>query len=482
MLLAKEPNESTLIWLVKVFLRIVVGLFFFGVLITSLFYFNQVYIPFKLTLVRKIFLIFLQILGIVIGSKIIKQLKLSKIETKYILLLAFILRLIWIVLIPTELEQDFYKMYQASLRFAKGDFGFMEDSFYFVMSPYQLGFVLYEGSLIKLFGESVFFLKLWNVVLSVATVYLTIKLGEKLFDQTTGKLAGWFMSLYLPNIAITSILTNQIIALFIFLLAILLFLKGEYWYPIVGILLFLGNLTRPLASVLLITLVLYFVFFIFPYQKQKLLSILLLLSIPLTMFICSKTTDFFLKKAEITQTSIATVNPYWKLALGLNLEKEGHWNIEDYQYVNNHDSQQAREVAAKELITERLTNVNQFPLLMWVKFKRMWNDFDTSISWATDFMANFSWQRFGLFMIQRIEYALIILGVLVTLFYLQPKKETWYLLLILIIGYVLIHQLVEIQTRYRYFIYPFFAVLSANGWVNQKSGLFEKNKVEIDID
>ncbi|KAF1295619.1 hypothetical protein BAU15_03505 [Enterococcus sp. JM4C] len=465
-----SDESPILVRLAKYFLLSVTALFFLGIAIISLFYFNAGYLPFELTIIGSVLLVLITLLGVLLLGFLLIQLR-SKIHSVALLLgVAFLLRLLWILLVQTEPEQDFLKMYQAALRFSEGDFGFMTDSRYFVVSPYQLGFVLYEGLLIKIIGPSVIGLKLINVIVSTVTVYMTYIIGQRIFDKKVALLSGWFVALYIPNIVLTSVLTNQIIALFIFLAAIYLFLRNNRWFPVVGFLLFIGNLTRPLASILLIAFLLYGLFFQLPSQKKKLTYLILLATIPLTFFVSGKLTDQVLLASDITEVPISTVNPYWKLALGLNLETEGHWNREDYQTVNTLETQVQRDAAAKKLIHQRTKNPGDLAKLMVKKFKRMWNDFDSSISWATDFKEHFLLKKLLLFLGQKIQYYFLILGAF--FFILKPsnKKAALFLLLIIIFGYALVHQIVEIQTRYRYFITPFVALLSAGFWLSYTPG------------
>lgn len=462
----RKEESSLLVWLAKYFLLGVTALFFLGILVISFVYFNNGYLPFELTFIEHLLLIFITFLGGLFFSFLIIYFRSKLSSLIWLLGIAFLLRILWILFFPTEPEQDFLKMYQASVRFADGDYGFMNDMRYFIVSPYQLGFVLYEGLVIKLLGPSVFILRFINVCLSTATVFLTYKVGQQVASKKVAILAGWFVALYVPNIVLTSVLTNQIVALFIFLWAIYLFLLGNHWYPLVGLLLFIGNLTRPLASVLLIAFILYGLFFKLPKEKKKYLYLLLLTTIPLVFSVSGKITDSLLQQNKITDISISTVNPYWKLALGLNLSSEGHWNVEDYKAVNHFDKQEERDKAAKALIGERTKSLSDLAKLMGKKFKRMWNDFDSSISWATNFKEQFSFWRTLLFIIQKAQYYVLIAG---AFFYvLKPvnKKNALYLLLLIIFGYALIHQLVEIQTRYRYFVFPFIAIVSAGFWVN----------------
>ena len=66
-------------------------------------------------------------------------------------IVAFILRLIWIIWIPTEPTSDFKVMYDGATEIVNGNYNAILDSFYFNVWAYQLGFTGYLALLIKIF-------------------------------------------------------------------------------------------------------------------------------------------------------------------------------------------------------------------------------------------------------------------------------------------------------------------------------------------
>lgn len=103
------------------------------------------------------------------------------------LLAAFLLRLLWIILVPTEPVSDFALLYEAAVSAAEGDFSFTEES-YFTKWVYQLGFVMYEAAVVQLFGDTIFILKFLNVLYSTAIVWFVYRTGKLFFNETVGRL------------------------------------------------------------------------------------------------------------------------------------------------------------------------------------------------------------------------------------------------------------------------------------------------------
>ncbi len=96
------------------------------------------------------------------------------------------------------------------------------------------------------------------------------------------------------------------------------------------------------------------------------------------------------------------------------------------------------------------------------KFLMMWSDFDTSISWGTKKTRLPAWSIVIMSGLQKCIYMIICFGAFRAL-KMKKMPQAVSFFLILMIGYVLAHQLIEIQTRYRYFIMPIFMLLAGSG-------------------
>ncbi|WP_054199974.1 hypothetical protein [Clostridium baratii] len=98
------------------------------------------------------------------------------------------------------------------------------------------------------------------------------------------------------------------------------------------------------------------------------------------------------------------------------------------------------------------------------KFKYMWSGNDWgSIGFSLNYENVSDGFRNILLRIEKIEFMAIItlmsLSLIFTIFRRVPFNN-YYLFMIIFIGYVLVHLIVEVQTRYRYFIIPCMVILT----------------------
>ena len=151
--------------------------------------------------------------------------------------------------------------------------------------------------------------------------------------------------------------------------------------------------------------------------------------------------------------------------VGLNYETTGGYSVKDNEYVRNIPIGNNRKEAEMQLIKERLADKQKLMVLFNDKFKKMWADNDASISWSLKHIHQkqlinsiYIWERL-------IYISLMFCGIISLMRLVKDKSPSNISLLffLLILGYVAIHFLIEVQTRYRYFIMPSFVVLQSYG-------------------
>lgn len=471
MILEKIINRvaKIIVWVVTLFLIMAINL-------VNLVYYNNKHFSFTMTVELKLIISAVFVVGtgifIYLLNKIVKKEK----EVKFLLvviLIAFFLRLIWVLLIKTPPVQDYLDIWKASLAFANGQKNFSQTNHYLYLYPYMIGFILYQGIVIKILGAKLIVFKFLNVIFSTLTVVMTEKITSKLFSKKAGLVAAILLAIYPPAIVINSILTNDILATLFFLIAFYMFLSKDLTWQrslLIGMYLFLGNFLRPLASIIILSLFLYGLFIGMGKLKW---SYLLTLSMIFISYGClSFGFDQILLKNNISSQSFQTVNSEWKLAEGLNAKTNGRWSAEDYDYIEKGKTKSDINHRNKKLLTQRLKQKpTTFLKLFITKFSEMWADFDSNISWALKNTNTSPKVLQILCLIQKIVYMAIIF--LTGAFILKGNlSDGVYLLLIVICGYILIHEGIEIQTRYRYFIMPFLTILAGAYFQNTSRGSF----------
>ncbi|MCL6458746.1 MAG: glycosyltransferase family 39 protein [Gorillibacterium sp.] len=402
---------------------------------------------------------------------------LTKVNRRYFFLglaiVAFGLRFGWIIWVATPPISDFLDMHNAASSAAGGNFAFIHSD-YFVRWNYQLGFTLYEALIIKLFGSSLFVLKLFNVLFSVGTAFAIYGIARQLFGEVSGRIAALLYALYLPPILMCTVLTNQHLSTFLFTLGVYYAVRiGPLRLRMLGVgLCFgLGHLIRPLGSFYLTVFLAYIVFLFFsPSFRDKRKALLKHTAGAVLVFlVLQQLFSYSLVATGVTNGPLASREPYWKFMVGLNQATNGGWSPEDDTYAITYPLGAARNEAEWSKIKERLENKDQVTSLLARKFKIMWGTNDAAPFWSLVGTEQLNLQTL-LRQIERMSYLLLsALGciALVTLLVAKPTrvKEGLILVLFLVGGYAVFHLVIEVQTRYRLDIIPLFLIVAGYGAV-----------------
>ncbi|PNQ85054.1 ArnT family glycosyltransferase [Paenibacillus polymyxa] len=383
-----------------------------------------------------------------------------------LLMFCFFLRVTWILSFKTPLESDFKIMFEGALQAATGDFRFTELP-YFLSYPYQLGYTLYQSLVIQVFGQTAFVIKLLNVVYSCGTALMIYLIVSILFNEKAGRIGGMIYAINIPNIVLSSVLTNQHLASFVFYLSFYLIIsnysKKRYSGIVIGSLLSLGNIIRPVGPVLLIAIILYYL--ISKILKKENFSIRNTLCILSSYFIIHAILSYALILSGVTNYSLENRDPLWKFVTGLNAETVGMYSSSDSELLGKYSLGNVRNEKSLEVIKERLLNNHHLFLLFSKKYSLMWGEEDTALYWSLN-QLNEKKVNLILSNIDRIIYmSSFVFAIIASIFIILRKNIKLDIMLVqfFVIGYILIHLIIEVQTRYRYEIIPSFTILEAIG-------------------
>jgi 4-amino-4-deoxy-L-arabinose transferase-like glycosyltransferase len=378
-------------------------------------------------------------------------------------------RLAWMLTFDTEVVQDFKRMYDGAVAAANGDYSFAQEP-YFTTWVYQLGFTMYQAMVIKLFGTGTLAIKLLNIVYCLGITLFIYRIAAHLFNEFSGRIAGIVFALYVPNIVMSSVLTNQHLATFLFYGAFYLLAKKgithRYAWIGVGVLLAFGDIMRPIGAVILLALgiFLFVIYFIGKEKAKKRVILGKLVGILGIFYLVHYIFSYSLIAAGVTQYQLSNRDPYWKFVLGFNHETSGRFSVPDYNLVNQYEVGEERFALEKELIRERLESPTKLLQLVEAKFKFMWGTYDESPYWGLEGYEHPKLKE-ALFLLEKLMYISISFFALLSIVALmrgEARNEHLFLLLV-ILGYVAVHFLIEIQTRYRYFIIPSFVIIHSYG-------------------
>ncbi|MEI7027778.1 ArnT family glycosyltransferase [Paenibacillus sp. y28] len=387
-----------------------------------------------------------------------------------LLALAAALRYVWVVSMDTPPVSDFLDMHQAALQAAAGDYSFGTNA-YFSRWIYQLGFAMAQAVMVKWFGPSLLALKLWNAALSTGTVLLVYGIGRTVLNEAAGRAAALCLAIYVPNIIMCSVLTNQHLSTFLFaagLYAVLHWrLADWYSWALIGLLFGLGNIVRPLGGFYLAGLAVYaVVFLLLPWARRgRVLVLLRLAGVIVIYMLVQQFVSWAFIAGGITPYKLSNPEPYWKLVAGLNAETTGGWSWEDEQEVLRYPLGEARSEAELAIIRERMADKEALLELLGRKFVLMWGGEDAAPVWSLWGMEE-PGLKMRLIALERVMYTLMaafgLLGLLACL-YRGAEEKGQALLILLLLGYALLHLAIEIQTRYRFDVMPLLLIPGAYG-------------------
>ncbi|MEF3302340.1 ArnT family glycosyltransferase [Paenibacillus sp. GYB003] len=387
-----------------------------------------------------------------------------------VLAIAVGLRLVWIFAVDTQPVSDFLDMHAAALSAANGDVSFGTND-YFSRWAHQLGFTFYEALVIKLFGPDMIVLKLFNVLFQAGTAVVVYLSAAKAFGEAAGKTAALLYALYVPHIMMCSVLTNQHISVFFYFLGLYLLIRNRFagtvdWL-LIGLCFGIGNWMRPLGSFFLVGLLAYAgLFLLAPRIRERKWPGLVAkcFGVLAVYWLLQQAAGFALTQAGVTPYPLSIQEPYWKLMIGLNPDTNGVWSYDDTVYVMQFPLGEERNRAELELLKERLRDKGKVAALFVSKTKAMWGAEDSAPMWS---LAELDKPELYKRTVQaeRIQYVVMALfGLIATaaLAYRGMSAEAS-LFALLLLGYAALHVVIEVQTRYRFDIFPCVFVLQSFG-------------------
>lgn len=408
-----------------------------------------------------ILLVLAGIISIFISNRKIKHFGLI------LFIVSFVIRLIFIIVAKFPQVFDFATLLEASEMFAKGDYSF-NTWFHFHTWGYQTAFVIYQGILLKLFN-SIFLLKLLNVIYSSLIVVIVYKLGLKISkNEKSARIVSLLYMIFPFYLFLNSVLLNSHLATLLSYIGIFFILKNEAKYKdyfIGSILIAFGNLIRPEGIIIILTLIIYKIVTLKKENIKKIIiSLLIFLS---SYFIICNGSSFLVKASNINPSGLDNKDPMWKFLLGFNYETCGYYTDDDAVF------QVDKKTEIAEIKRRALEDIPRTGKLMICKVDRFWLS-----SGLENEMGSFNDKSFNLFGINIkfslikgmaitlnkginiVILALMLLGLIVNR--KNIKDEVLFFLIMVLITFG-IYLFIEIQPRYLYFIHVAVFALATLG-------------------
>ena len=376
----------------------------------------------------------------------------------FIFFFTLMIRIISIIVLKVNILDDFKTMYEASLMLLKGDLSFM-NGFYFKTYPYQLGLVLYQAILLKLW-KNVIVLKIMNSIYTSLIVYFIYKISKSIWKESSARMISLAYAIYLYPIYLNSVLTNQHIQSLLMMIVLYILIKKEEsikWYSIIALLLAFSNFFRAESIIFILGIIVYNIGYLKKDNIKK--KGLCVLSLLVVYFVCTTLTTVLLNNSVLfkntDETTVDKNVTLWKFYCGLNVEHNGIYNDEDAtKYFTTNEE--------KELLISRIKeDYKKYPILFLKKEVILWTqtNYDLAIQnkWNQKLRAGIENYNQGFLNV-------ILILFVVSLFPKKKEEKKEFILLKIVIAlYFGIYLFIEISPRYAYILHMLVFIVLAEG-------------------
>lgn len=417
-----------------------------------------------------------------------------------VLCIAFYIRWTYIRRMPMKPESDYKTFYEIADLLKRGMLVEAGEGYcdYIAMFPHVFGYSYVLSRIFRLFGTSVFTAQGFNVFLAVGTVFLTYRTARLAGGVSAGLCALLLAAFWPSQILYMNMVASEYLFSFLMMLCVYLFIvsmkrcTADMKHPVLGVLLhiLLGVMLalcaaiRPMALIVLITIVLCVCFqrMHIPPRKpiDQPLSLVILskgwmrCAIIIICYLCVAS----LCSAGIEYTidrplASGSASFGYNLLVGLNAEAEGGWNQEDadYLYTAMDRTGNATEahLACRDLAIQRLKGDPRSMLNLFLhKYEVLWGNDDFGSTWNILFMnqqGSLTKERQDFLYSSRdvgnLYYLIVMAFAGIGGVFLWKKGMGYeYVFTLIFLGTVAMHLLVENQNRYHYHALFMVAILA----------------------
>ncbi|WP_163253922.1 ArnT family glycosyltransferase [Bacillus tropicus] len=342
---------------------------------------------------------------------------------------SIVVRLSMVLFVDVPIIGDMKAMFESAKQVAIGNS---------VENVTQLPFIIYESIIIRIFGDTVFALQLFNILFCTGTAFFIYRIAAMVFGEECGRIASVFYVLYIPNIFVSSLLTSESLAIFLFYLAcyILLYkgLDHPYMWVFSAILFACSNMIFPMGLFLPIFIAVYVLLIEFFQSAMKQKVLLKMIGILILFYSAHFGVSYGIQTMGMSQYTLSNETYVQSVLIGKGKNEE---KITKNQSVTEHIDQKVKEIEEE-----------RFKLL-----KPVTNQFSDEEIHSI------------LFKCEKLIYIAVTLFMSIALLHFLIKKqqnEGYMLFLLLISGYVLL-RLFQVDMAYYSLIVPALFILQSFG-------------------
>lgn len=406
--------------------------------------------------------------------------------------LAFVPRYLWIRLVETTPMWDFARYYHYAISIVNGNPEAIADIR--GVFPHLTGYPLILSYVFRFFGTEVAIARWFNLICTLLTVLLVYQLGKVMFSPKAGRIAAIIVALWPGQIFYISVLAAEHLFTMQLLFVLLLFcymVKGESsgksfgWAVATGAMLTMAHIVRPVASLLFPAFFLYLLMApalkesVLPNEiegkpgccnKKVLLRRASLLAVIVLIFLGTLQGLNRIYEPQV-QVPLGKTGAGFNLYVGTNKDSQGMWSAEDWEIIEefHYDFDRIHQEAWNRGIERIQEDYTEFLLLAEQKFSIQWAVSEYGLYWGlleTDRVTAVSlWAeeyRQELQIASQVFYLSLFWLILINTrkeikkFQATPAD----LIGILFFGFIAMHTLIEVQSRYHHSLIPLFILLA----------------------
>ena len=372
-----------------------------------------------------------------------------------VFLAAFALRAAYVLEARSVPASDFGQLYYRAEAFANGAGAAAFEGVYYELWGYQIPFTLYEAAVIAL-GGGWRVLGLANALYGAATAAAVFHIARSFAGAGAAFSAAMLYALCPAAILLTPVLTAQHLSLMCFTLAAAAYLRGGVKPALAaGALLAAGNLLRPEGIVLACGMLAAAVLGALRRDKSPRAALAELAALAAAFAAVTLAVRGGIALSGIAPQGTGSAAPEWKFVLGLDTASEGRYDPAMERILAIADPAERRE-AALAAIRASLGGCGDLFGFFRDKTLRFWGEYEESwLGVADEYIHTLRyWDRI-FFM---AASALALIGCLS-----GGESAAESLARGTVFANFTVYLFIEVQPRYRHFVWPFLIILAAAG-------------------
>lgn len=435
--------------------------------------------------------------------------KICHCDRKKLLLLLFIIAFIPRILlvcqqnyIPTS---DFQRYYEMGVRLNNGDKEFVRN----IISGYQIpklgGLAVFMSIIAKLFSQKLIGFQIANIIIT-SLICVLIYLCIEEYEKKSAIIASILFAIYPGNIASSQVNTNHHAAILFTLVGVYLLIqidsvdrfKKVSFSIISGVFFAFSDFCHPSVIVPITAVICYGIMGCFEKDKfdfsriRYCVYVIICYVIAISLgLMCLRNMNIIREQSDNSSDFLSS--GLYKIVVGFNEETHGGFSAEDAMTVTSLTGEEKQQWFIQQ-IQERIFQKSPQYILLFVRDKVdcVWFGQDSYFWWyyggwsikvkedfgsgkisEEDYLEQVNkleiYSSYALFdwLFLKVIYLFVIIGCIA-----QRKKENRNIELViwLLLGWILIHLLIEVQPRYRYLGMPYIFALAGIGveWIYNK--------------